>query len=320
MDIPPPPAPPTVPTSPQDSRRSRAAPPSLMSSDSPDALSLSGPPPGGGGTQQNLADLRQLRHVRVELIGLQKLLDIVASGSSSLPIYAGVIKDNVRDIDGLIRMLSFSDYADSVAEIQNTWQLMKVSPLLSSPDQKEPPLDAQTILNQCKILTDQCKRAIFLIGYLTIPSRLNDWLAQAPRGYYVPFDSVFEDEVPDAADRARILKALAWGRQLNGGLVDVTSGLVYKYSTKASVRWISLASVVLALVGSVLLIWAIGNGFWLNITGWPYTPENVPTLIGAWGALLAGILVHIGVGTAKRAQSKDQLPPVFAPADFLARI
>jgi hypothetical protein len=136
----------------------------------------------------------------------------------------------------------------------------------------------------------------------------------------IPPDPVFEDEAPDAADRARILKALAWGKQLNGGLVDVTSGLVYKYSMNMWVRLGSLAGIVLGLVGSVLLIWAIGNGFWLDIDGWPYKPENVPTLIGAWAALLAGILVHIGVGAAKRAQSRDQLPSVFAPADFLARI
>jgi hypothetical protein len=262
-----------------------------------------------------------LREIRVEILGLQQLFQYLSSGSVSLPAYAGLLKTNVDEIDGLMKQLGAIPYQDAIDEIRNTWQMMRVSPVLAGGADPAALPDAQLMLNQAKVLNDQCKRIIYLVGYITIPGRLEGWLKLARPGYYIPFHSVFEDEVPDRDDRDKILNALAWAPDtFKGALIDVTSGLVYKYNTDAGKRLLSLGAVVLGLVVSVLFIVALCNAFWLGIIGWPFSPADVSTLLGAWGAVLLGIVVHMGVGMAKRAQSQTQLPPVYAPSVFLAQI
>lgn len=198
---------------------------------------------------------------------------------------------------------------------------MQASPILKKLGDPANPPDPQAIPGQIQILNDLCKHVVFLIGYLTIPKRLNDWLSRAPFGYYIPFHQVFEDEVPDQDDRTKLLQEISWApRVLRGGLVDVTSGLVYKYSTDPNVRILSLLAVILALAISVLAIIVACNPPWGRPEGWPYSPNNLTDLLGAYFALLLGVIVHVGVGMAKRSQMQDQLPPVYAPTEILARV
>ncbi len=265
--------------------------------------------------------LDYLRRLRVEIVGLQRLLTNVAEGASTLSLYSPLIRQNVKEIDALIPLIASSHSDDTIYEIANTWQTMKVSPLLASKLDPDNPMDAQVVLNQITILKDMCKQLIYLCGYLTIPSRLSVWLKKAAPGYYVPYNLVFENEVPDPADRAKILDLIAYApKLLKGGLVDVTSGVVYKYSENGWWRLLSLEVVVLGLLGSIAFIIGLCNAFGLKVTGWPYSPANGPDLVGAWAALLAGVVVHMGVGAAKRAQARNQFPPIFAPTDFLARV
>ena len=59
-------------------------------------------------------------------------------------------------------------------------------------------------------------------------------VVQEQAGYYVPFHEVFDDELSVYEDRVKLLKYLKFAPQtLANGLVDVDTGLIYRYTPDA---------------------------------------------------------------------------------------
>ncbi|HEX8220525.1 MAG TPA: hypothetical protein VF914_15135 [Chloroflexia bacterium] len=286
-------------------------------------LERAAPNPGGNPP----AGYAPLYELRSEVQHLQQVLASIRKGEADLATYAPYIEKTVSDIEALIPTIRYDQNPDGIRHILNLWEQMQVSPLLQTTAGNIPDLDAQKQLQNLNMLDAQSRRLVFEIGQITIPGRLQDWLNSARTGYYIPFHPVFEDEVPDREDRVKILNAISWAsNRLKGGIIDLSSGLVYKYSDRGLVQVMSALGVVLALAVSTLILVLIGINFNVKLgsINWPLNWNiglgNVSALVGAWVAMLAGILVHMGVSFAKRAQSAVDLPPVLAPVEFLPRL
>jgi hypothetical protein len=154
----------------------------------------------------------------------------------------------------------------------------------------------------------------FEIGYATIPARIDLWMQTSLPGYYIPFHDVFEDEMPDFKARVKLLNFLASApKAIKCGLIDVENGLIYRYSSRL---WVQL----LCILGLILEIAAFfGIILWITVANSSILPDGIanrgPLLIG-WAAVLTGLLVHIGVGAAKRLQSQKTHPPVMSIWDL----
>ena len=152
---------------------------------------MSGPGHPGGASTPDPAD--QLRDIRVQVLSIQKLIGYLGSGAYSYADFRAAASTNVKSIQDILPPLSDSEHSDAIADIQNTWRVMQASPILKPLVDGSQVPDAQTISSQIQVLNGLADHMIYLIGYLTIPARLNDWLSKAPTGYYVPFHQVFGD-------------------------------------------------------------------------------------------------------------------------------
>ena len=263
------------------------------------------PPPTGSPHEQ----LTRLREIRVEAQDLLAVLDSVRTGKTTVKASAPYIRRTAADIVALFGQVT--GRSDEIRRVRNAWEQMEINPLLAKP---EGSYSAQEQLHYLDLLAAQIRRLVYYVGYETIPTRLNEWLALARPGYYVPFHLVFEDELPDREDRVRLLNHLAYSPEtIQGGLVDAANGLIYRYATSARSRFFSLALIALALVGCTAVV---AGACRLPAGGWPLGPGDLGAMLIGWLAVLAGVVTHVGVGGVKRAQAQGGLPPVIAVGDF----
>lgn len=263
------------------------------------------------GVEAALSDdqLNQLRALRAEVLGLQRMLEIVRKGEMKLVQFTDYVKGTITDIAALVPTLKNMGKTDvgcdAVYHICNTLEQMEESPLLKDPGAN---LDADVQLHYLNTFDAQCRRLVYEIGVLTIPPRVNTRLKAAWPGFYIPFHAVFDDELPNLEDRERVLKQLMWApKSLHGGLVDLGTGLIYKYSQNWIWLIISAAVVAGTVVGTGLgMQWIQAN--WSLLTSTP--PAQSALML--WLAVVAGVIFHVIVGTAKRAAAHPSQPPILA--------
>lgn len=252
--------------------------------------------------------LTKLRELRAEVQDLQSVLDSVRRGESTLKTYAVYVKKTVKDINQLIPAVR---EGDAVRHLLNSWEQMSANPLLLTPDADFP---AQEQLHYLDMLAGQIRKIVFLIGFLTIPTRVNDWLRQARPGYYIPFHLVFDDELPIQEERVKVLNYLAWSPEaIRGGIIDVANGLIYRYADEPKARRRSFWLLLLALL---LCAGIVAGACYVPAEGWPVRPIHLYNFLAGWSAVLVGVVVHIGVGSVKRTQAQGGLPPIIAVGDF----
>lgn len=272
---------------------------------------LMSPPPSDDPEEPGMdeSNLDALRKLRSEFQGFQSFLTTVRTGKSKIETFAGYVRKTCEDIEEQIVTIH---NGDSVAQINNLWEQIRGNPLMVKP---EDALEAQQQLHYLDMLDSQIRQIIFLIGYMTIPQRLNKWLSQAWPGYYVPFHVVFEDELPIQEDRQRVLNYLAWSpKAIHNGIVDPISGLIYRYSENTWMRLLSVLWLVLAIVAAGGIV---AGSAYIKIANWPLSSSNLPALLSGFAAVLVGVIVHAAVGSAKRTQSQGGLPPVMAMRNIL---
>ena len=277
---------------------------------------MAAPPPEARSHQRQAPEeelgpptLKLLRELRVEVQDLQMILEKIRKGEASVKVYHSYLQGTVKDIIDLIKDVKDGD---SVRHLYNVWEQISVCPLLVDQTRDFP---AQEQLQYLNLLDSQCRAMVLQIGIMTIPDRLNDWLRKARPGYYVPFHPVFEDELPIYEDRMRVLHYLAWSpKTIEGGIVDVESGLIYRYSQYRRMQVFSVVGIVAVFILATGLVISAAN---LPIPEWPLQPQHLSTLIAGWAAVLTGIVVHIAVSTSKRVQAQAGLPPVIALGDAL---
>jgi hypothetical protein len=268
------------------------------------------PQPAGSGTDKGRDAL--LRELRDEVLDLRTVLTGVRKGELSLQDFAEYIGRTRQEIGALLKDIHG---AGAIRHLGNLWDQMCASPLMQNP---AGPFEVQAQLHLLDLLEAQCKKLVFEVGVLTIPERVNEWLQASRPGYYVPFNAVFEDELPDRDDRSRMLNYLTWApNALKGGLVDAEAGLIYRYSEDAARRRLTF----LGLVGAFLAVTGIiPLACYVPIPSWPLSPPDLAHMLMAWGAILVGVVVHIGVSTAKRAQADGGRPPIIAVGDVFLLI
>lgn len=283
-----------------------ASPPMSPPFESPVAAA----PPTQNGRGSGPGEIETLRLLSTEIRDLRIVLGRVRAGEVPLSHYAEYIRRNVRQIDEIIGTLQGDD---CIRPITNAWEQMSSFAILKDPEEE---LDAQRQMQILALLDELCRRITYWTAHLTVPDRLQSWLKGSSPGYAIPFHSVFDDEVPDAEDRQRILNHLAWSPvhlERMGGVVDPHSGLVYRYDAGKS--WLrSIAPIVLMVLGGVAAVWLLTRAGIIPGT------DPFPVLVVGWAALLMGTLVHVGVGTAKRLKSQDPAAAVLPVSRFLIMI
>lgn len=255
-------------------------------------------------------DLDRLRILRTEIVDLQKRLLKISTGDDKLEGIAEYIKKNMADIKNImdeVKETQFPKYPDAIRHIINLWEDMKICPLLANPDGK---IELKDQICYLKTLGTIFKDMTYNIGYLTIPDRVQEWINDTRTGYYIPFHDVFEDEMPDAADRTKLLKFMSWSpKAIDGGLVEPETGLIYKYHKEKPKRMLNYLYIVIAVLVSVGIV--IGSAY-IKFKGWPISSDNLTVLWTGWLAVTGGVIVHLGINTAKRIQTQNSHPPIMA--------
>jgi hypothetical protein len=251
---------------------------------------------------------RRLRALRAEAQDLRAVLDDVRRGDAPLARYVEYIGKTCADIDELIAGLDDDD--DCIRHVRNAWEQMRTCAVMRAPDQV---LDPQLQMQLLNLLDGQARRIVYWTSYRTIPNRLMHWLREAQPGYAIPFHAVFEDELPDAEDRQRVLNHLACTPEALkdvGGLVDPESGLVYRYDPSARRRVRSAATLVLVLAALTAVVAFAGPE--IVHTGGADGTTAVPprSLLLGWAAVLVGTVTHVGVAAAKRMRTVGANPAV----------
>ena len=258
-------------------------------------------------TQDDLS-LDTLRALRAEVQDLRALLARVQAGETDIRANSAYIQ---RTMDDLTELADQVTDGDTIRHLHNIVEQMETNPIIADPETELP---AQEQLHAINLLTNQIRKIEYYVGVLTIPGRVNDWLAQARPGYYFPFHVVFEDEVPVREDRERILDYLTWSpKALDGGLVDATQGLIYRYAKEPRVRLRSFLLLLGTLILSVLLV--IG-AVYLDVAGWPIERSHLSTMLIGWAAVLIGTIAHVGIGSVKRQDTRAGLPPIASVNDL----
>lgn len=258
--------------------------------------------------------VNRLQELRAEVQDLQSLLESVRKGESTLALHLDYLAKTKADIGRLLRQIKEED--DSTTHLHNCWEQMLENPIFKHPAKT---FGAQDQLHYLDQLESQISKIVFQIAYLTVPSRVDDWLRQSEPGCYLPFHQVFDDELPSEKDRSTVLNRLAWApRCIQGGIVDPVNGLIYRYSDNI---WARLGSIALIVAWfAVLTIFTFLSYSFITGQRLPFewNWQDVYALfvggspiIDKWLALLAGILAHIAIGTVKRSQTNGGLPPVF---------
>lgn len=250
-----------------------------------------------------------LRQLRAEIQDIRLLLTRVRDGAAMLHDYADYLARNKTEIDELfveIREVMPDLYVaggDNVRHIENLWRQMLCSPILATPAE---PLPAEKQVKELALCIGLCREMVALLGFLTIPARLNDWLTAAWAGYLLSFHDLFGDELPEREDRQRLLGFLANAPGLiRGGIVDAKTGLIYPYHQSRWARYGICAGLFLFFVAAT-----VGTG----LLGTVKAVQDVSGLVSpwrfvaGWGLVLAGVLVHFVIDRAKDGGGSASVP------------
>ena len=274
--------------------------------------------------------LNELRKARAEIQCLQELLKGIRKGNTDSKQYEMYIQNIISNIDDHINSIPNDAIGDTIQNLKSTIEFIKANPLIEGTG-----FDIKQQTSYLDMLDPLIRNAIFFIGLLTIPRRLNRWLSLSRNGYYIPFHQVFEDELPDKEDRIKLLNYLAWQPKAlweGGGLVDASRGLIYRYSMSPFWRYLSALELVAILIIVAAVIYFLAPAYLpnssLNVTidklpSWPIdlTKQNKSSISALllWLVLWGGIVVHILVANAKR-QQEEELPSIFPIYDAMKLI
>jgi hypothetical protein len=253
--------------------------------------------------------LDTLRALSAEAHDLRIVLGNIRRGEATLERYADYIKETCAQMDRLVHRIR-NEGDDCIRRVCNAWEQMKICSLAKVPHTGQ--IKAEELIQDLNLLDVQCRRIMYWTGYKTVPNRLQRWLDATKPGYAIPFHAVFENELPDAEDRQKVLQFLAWTPTTTpGGIIDLDSGLVYRYDQRLLRQVVSLVLVVVMLALATSLVYIAGKLPPLNQFTLAWT-----TLFMGWVGVLIGTVVHIGVGTAKQMRAQGENSAVLPVSKF----
>lgn len=294
------------------------------------------PQPTSAGLELTSRDLDKLRSIRADVQALQAIVQKVRRGDARRRDYGDYITKTVHSIkadldtcetdvaqraggrrDDIHHLKALWDQVDSrldVLDLEAGRAGEGGDPQQPAPRGTAGAGDPDTIIQAMAFLDDQCRQFILEIGLITIPRRLQDWVALERPGHTIPFHTVFADEIPTEEDRVKVLEVLALEPPA-GALIEPDTGLVYRYSRDVRVRARNIALLLGAFLAATGIVVAAYYLLIPNPSG-SYTWTGAASLLLMWAALLVGVAVHVGVAANKRAQLSAGRRPVRAIGDL----
>lgn len=252
--------------------------------------------------------LKNLNILRREAHDLQRMLMLANQDENVLKENLHYIEKTVSDLKKVMEQIPDADphgnnvHHDAYRHLNNLWEQFCMSPLLDAAKINDP--NTKFTGAQFAFLDESLRRLIYQVSVLIVPTELMDWLGNSRSGYYIPFHEFYADRMPAYEDRVALLKHLKWSpKLLNGGLVDEQNGYILRYSTRVSERRTTFIVVMMVLLLASLLVAAIPS---LAEADSPVKDEGALLFLG-WLSTLAGVIVHVAVGMAKR-----EAPPIIA--------
>jgi hypothetical protein len=187
--------------------------------------------------------------------------------------------------------------ADQVIHIENAWERVEfhLERLRAAVDEGK--AGDAVVLTASMEIDRQCERMILLIGFLTIPGRVNEHLRQLRIGQALDFHRDFVDELPDVGERVQLLTTMRAHPAEIEGVVDVERGLIYR---TAPTRGRQVFSIVLQI-----MTWlGLGGGLWgIAHTGvWPELGEPA-ILVERYLFVTLGSILHLALSTLKQRRA-----------------
>ncbi len=298
------------------------------------------PPPGGSepqsGTGRRLRGV--LRSIRVDAQDLRRSLDHIRAaldtpGAEPVTVAGAIVAEepfrakNAMQIADRFAMADVllnahlsdpnvrgGEIGDDLTAMENSWD-RTLAAWPTVPD-KPAALDLPTIRLQLTAAAGHLDELIYTAARVTIPTRLVDSLMRLRVGGSLDFHRAFADELPGREDRVRLLEYLARYPASYNGLVDVTSGNIRRVGATRLRRFGSYGLMLLAALAGVLLIYGLTLLAGPDVADWRFTAVRLPEFVGAYGALIAGAVVHVGVDAIKEYRSSRGSDRFFALEDM----
>lgn len=204
--------------------------------------------------------------------------------------------------------------SDDVTTIRGTWE-----EAVARWQRHGDPIDDITAATVC--VQQKVHDIIYLLGRLTLPERVNAQLRTLRVGGTLDITEVYRDELPDDADRTKLLKYLFASPRSVDGVVDVQHAVIYRASPHRIRRWWSYIMVLLcAAVVAALTYYLPDLNRRSTIPGFPDAQQvdQSTMLIGVLTAF-AGALVHVMIGGLKQLKQlrRSDRPRPYAVGDWL---
>jgi hypothetical protein len=203
-------------------------------------------------------------------------------------------------------------FGDAVVALENEWERAKAAWPVGG-------LDPDSVRAQLDKLEPHLRETVYYCGLIAIPSRLAEYLESLRVGQAISFDSLFHEELPPADDRKRVLLDII--RQplfLTNGVVDATSGLVYRAAKEPWRRFLSLWRITgfLAFGFVLVALWCYA-GQWLHLDGWAGSPKDLRLMSTAYLFLAIGSAGHILINALKESRAQRSSEDFVAVDDWL---
>ncbi|MEZ4449377.1 MAG: hypothetical protein R3B09_07855 [Nannocystaceae bacterium] len=187
--------------------------------------------------------------------------------------------------------------ADQVIHIENQWERVEFHLDRIRGEVAGGRAGDSTVLSATLEIERHIDRMIFLIGYLTIPGRVNEHLRQLRIGQALDFHRDFADELPEVADRVALLTTMRSHPAQIYGIVDVDRGVIFK---TAATRGRQVLSLVVQIV-----VWFVLGGLLAAIAYLDYWPElgGPSWLVERYLFVTMGSVTHLALGTLKQRRA-----------------
>lgn len=210
---------------------------------------------------------------------------------------------------------SDGDVTDDLTAMENAWE-RTLAAWPTAPDQPDE-LDMPAVRRQIAITQRYLDELVYIAARVTIPARLVESLARLRVGGTLDFHYSFADELPSAEDRLRLLEFLARYPGSFNGVIDTQTGLIRRVASTRLRRAGSYVLMLLAVLGGATLVVGLTMVGGDAASGWRFTPERLPELLGAYFALIIGALVHVGVDAIKQYRSNKDSSRLLALEDMV---
>ncbi len=231
------------------------------------------------------------------------------AGSADIDEVDRIISGNLADIEHLLHASTaeLEWCADSVTLITLLWHRSLRLCRSVSADAVERAADLGEVATGLDQIVYQC-------AALTLTPRVNDVMGNLRVGQALNLEFQFGDELPRSPElRKRVLDELAQqAAAIEGGLVDVDQGIVYRAARSRAAQAFSSVQLVAVLVLGALIpvLLARGGQF---VHDWRFHTNDLQRLLADYVFILLGSGAHIAIALLKAV--KNETRPNFKTID-----